>query len=94
MARRISNARLAAPGRSALAASNQAETRAWSMASSRSFPKAGAQVDVVGLERGGLPPEPASRAVADGEFPEHGREPLARGLDGVNTGVTFPSCGR
>ena len=41
MARRISNARLAALGLSTLAGSNHAETRAWSMASSRSFPKCG-----------------------------------------------------
>ncbi len=41
MARSISKARLAAPGRSALAASNQAETRAWVMASSRTLPKWG-----------------------------------------------------
>ena len=41
LARGISNARLAAPGRSALAARNHAETRAWSMRSGRMFPNRG-----------------------------------------------------
>ena len=39
--RNISKARLAAPGRSTLAASNHAETRTWSMVSRRYLPKNG-----------------------------------------------------
>ena len=41
MARRTSNVLLASPGLSTLAASNRAETRAWSMAPSLSFPQWG-----------------------------------------------------
>ena len=71
LARRISKARLAAPGLSTLAASNHADTRAWSIASSLSPPElrhqAVAQVDVEGFERRWLPAVPEPVAVAGSE---------------------------